>query len=67
MNNTTVLGTTGTSNNSVTVNGDAYFMLANTTIVGNSGNPNGVFRAGKMLLLWSTLYLPKEPEIELFM
>ncbi|GAA6257300.1 hypothetical protein F070042J6_31520 [Bacteroides sp. f07] len=46
MNNTTVLGTTGTSNNSVTVNGDAYFMLANTTIVGNSGNPNGVFRAG---------------------
>lgn len=47
MNNTTVLGTTGTSNNSVTVNGDAYFMLANTTIVGNSGNPNGVFRAGK--------------------
>lgn len=47
MNNTTVLGTTGTSNNSVTVNGDARFMLANTTIVGNSGNPNGVFRAGK--------------------
>ena len=32
--------------NSITVNGDAYFMLANTTIVGNSGNPNGVFRAG---------------------
>lgn len=47
MNNTTVLGTTGTSNNSVTVNGDARFMLSNTTIVGNSGNPNGVFRAGK--------------------
>lgn len=46
MNNTTVLGTTGTSGNSVTVNGDAHFMLANTTIVGNSGNPNGVFRAG---------------------
>lgn len=47
MNNTTVLGTTGTSNSSVTVNGDARFMLSNTTIVGNSGNPNGVFRAGK--------------------
>ena len=41
MNNVTVLGTTATG-----VNGDAYFMLANTTIVGNSGNPNGVFRAG---------------------
>lgn len=47
MNNVTVLGTTATGGNSVTVNGDAYFMLANTTIVGNSGNPNGVFRAGK--------------------
>lgn len=47
MNNTTVLGTTGTSKNSITVNGDARFMLSNTTIVGNSGNPNGVFRAGK--------------------
>ena len=47
MNNVTVLGTTATGGNSITVNGDAYFMLANTTIVGNSGNPNGVFRAGK--------------------
>lgn len=47
MNNVTVLGTTTTGGNSITVNGDAYFMLANTTIVGNSGNPNGVFRAGK--------------------
>ena len=46
MNNVTVLGTTATGGNSITVNGDAYFMLANTTIVGNSGNPNGVFRAG---------------------
>ena len=46
MNNVTVLGTTATGANSITVNGDAYFMLANTTIVGNSGNPNGVFRAG---------------------
>lgn len=46
MNNVTVLGTTATGGNSNTVNGDAYFMLANTTIVGNSGNPNGVFRAG---------------------
>lgn len=47
MNNVTVLGTAATGGNSITVNGDAYFMLANTTIVGNSGNPNGVFRAGK--------------------
>ena len=47
MNNVTVLGTTATGGNSITVNGDAYFLLANTTIVGNSGNPNGVFRAGK--------------------
>lgn len=47
MNNVTVLGITATGGNSITVNGDAYFMLANTTIVGNSGNPNGVFRAGK--------------------
>ena len=47
MNNVTVLGTTATGGDSITVNGDAYFMLANTTIVGNSGNPNGVFRAGK--------------------
>ena len=47
MNNVTVLGTTATGGNSITVNGEAYFMLANTTIVGNSGNPNGVFRAGK--------------------
>ena len=47
MNNVTELGTTATGGNSITVNGDAYFMLANTTIVGNSGNPNGVFRAGK--------------------
>ena len=47
MNKVTVLGTTATGGNSITVNGDAYFMLANTTIVGNSGNPNGVFRAGK--------------------
>ena len=47
MNNVTVLGTTATGGNSITVNGDAYFMLANTTIVGNSGNPNGVFRAGQ--------------------
>ena len=46
MNNVTILGTAGTAGNSITVNGDAYFMLANTTIVGNSGNPNGVFRAG---------------------
>lgn len=46
MNNVTVLGTTATGGNSITINGDAYFMLANTTIVGNSGNPNGVFRAG---------------------
>lgn len=46
MNNVTVLGTTATGGNSITVNGDACFMLANTTIVGNSGNPNGVFRAG---------------------
>lgn len=46
MNNVTVLGTPGTAGTSVTVNGDAYFMLANTTIVGNAGNPNGVFRAG---------------------
>ena len=46
MNNVTVLGTTATGGNSITVNGDAYFMLANTTIVGNSGHPNGVFRAG---------------------
>ena len=46
MNNVTVLGTTATGGHSITVNGDAYFMLANTTIVGNSGNPNGVFRAG---------------------
>ena len=47
MKNVTVLGTAATGGNSITVNGDAYFMLANTTIVGNSGNPNGVFRAGK--------------------
>lgn len=47
MNNVTILGTTATGGNSITVNGDAYFMLANTTIVGNAGNPNGVFRAGK--------------------
>lgn len=47
MNNVTALGTKASGNNSITVNGDAYFLLANTTIVGNSGNPNGVFRAGK--------------------
>lgn len=47
MNNVTVLGARASGNNSITVNGDAYFLLANTTIVGNSGNPNGVFRAGK--------------------
>ena len=46
MNNVTILGTAGTAGNSVTVNGDARFMLANTTIVGNTGNPNGVFRSG---------------------
>lgn len=47
MNNVTVMGTAGAGGNSITVNGDASFMLANTTIVGNTGNPNGVFRAGK--------------------
>lgn len=48
MNNTTVLGTPGTAANSITVNGDAHFLVANSTIITTSGNPNGAFRAGAL-------------------
>lgn len=47
MNNVTVIGTSGSSGNSITVNGDACFIVANSTLIGASGNPNGVFRSGK--------------------
>lgn len=46
INNSTILGTPGTSKNSITMNGDAYWLLANTTVISNSGNPYGAFRAG---------------------
>ena len=45
--NTTVAGTAASASTSVTVNGDAYFFVANSTLIGASGNTNGVFRAGK--------------------
>ncbi|MDE6489765.1 MAG: fimbrillin family protein [Muribaculaceae bacterium] len=47
MNNVTIIGATGAANNNIIVNGDACFIVANTTIIGASGNPYGVFRAGR--------------------
>ena len=47
MNNTTIFGAPETSSKrSITMNGDGYFLLANTTLITNEGNPNGAFRAG---------------------
>ena len=45
MNNTTIWGAAGNNDRNIVVNGDGYFLLANSTIIGNENNNYGVLRS----------------------
>ena len=45
MNNTTIWGAAGNDDRNIVVNGDGYFLFANTTIIGNEKNNYGVLRS----------------------
>lgn len=45
MNNTTILGGEGSGTQSITVNGDGFFIFSNTTIISNKNNNYGALRS----------------------
>lgn len=63
INNTTVVAAKGAGGSNVAVNGDGSFIVSNSTFIASPGNPNGVFRSGKVTsLLINSLFVLGEGE-----